>query len=158
MKWLSLILLLSLALVAFVLLRMPDPQDAGRAAETAAAEGQKRTEIVQAPRLQPLAAYAAITDRALFTRERSVKKAPKKQKPVVARQEPRLMLQALGIAVSEEGFIAIVKNRRTNKIERLRLHQKIDGWELVSITTEGFSFSKAGKKIFVVFKKSGGGG
>ncbi len=158
MKWVSLILLLILVVVVFVLAGLLDRSDDGtQSGGTNPVQAPQPVDVVAAPVLKSLSAYSAITERALFTRERAVKKAPRRKARKQPRQAPRLMLQALGIAVGEEGFIAIVKNRRTGQIDRLRLHQEIEGWELVSISTEGFSFQKSGKKLFVVFRKSGGG-
>jgi|GEM_PF-5893101 len=114
---------------------------------------------LEAARLQPgPSRYAAIRDRALFEEQR--RSPEKKKKRIVVRQQkiqPRPDLQALGIAVDDEGFLAVVKIRSTGKIRRMRLRDDIDGWKLTSIKPHGFSYSKGGKEMFIVFKQTEAG-
>ena len=157
MKILFLALLLALAGVLYWLSGMPDPAERlSRADATGKAPGS--VDVAPVPALKPLSAYSAVSEKALFTRERGFRKAPVKKPRIQPARQPRLEVQALGIAVSDDGMLAVVKERRTGKIRRLRINEQISGWKLVSIASDGFSFEKSGKEIFVVFKNTGGGG
>ena len=106
----------------------------------------------------PASAYADITRKALFNAERRVEAAPRARKPVTPpKREEKLDLLALGIAVNDDGFLAVVKNRRSGEIRRMRINERLDGWELVSIDREGFTFNKAGREAFIPFKQKEAG-
>jgi len=110
----------------------------------------------EARSLGEYAQYRVIVERPLFDTDREPpktivkEKVPKKKKPV-----KQLEVQALGIAVSNENLLAVVKDLRTGKISRLRIDDEIDGWTLTSVSADSFLFAKGEEKKEVKFKANG---
>jgi len=97
--------------------------------------------------------YRIITDKALFNEERRVETLRPRARPAPAPvRDERLELLALGIAVSDEGFLAVVKDKRKGAIIRMRLNERFNGWELQAISPDGFTYNKAGREAFIPFK------
>lgn len=98
--------------------------------------------------------FSSISDRPLFVEQRKfeVEKKPevnKKRAPV----RRTLKVQALGVAVSNEGILAVVKSQTSGKIFRLNIGDEIDGWTLESVANQQFSFSRDNINKVVTFKK-----
>lgn len=66
-----------------------------------------------------------------------------------------LRVQALGIAVSGELFIAVVKDLRTGEILRLRVNEKIDEWRLKRVSADSFVFANGEAEKVIGFRKNG---
>jgi len=152
-----LVLLLLLAALAGLYYRMSSPLDGQAQARPVAQDFQLALPDAREARLlldRSASDFQSVTKKALFNEERRVA-APKTRvvrKPASPRQQ-KLDVQALGIALSDEGFLAVVKERRSGDIRRMRLNEEINGWELVSITREGFSYRKEGREVFIPFKQ-----
>ncbi len=153
-----LVLLLMLAALAGLYYRMASPVDVS--AETLPATGggfEVALPDARDARLllnRPASDFQSLTQKALFNEDRRVTPPkPKVQRKPVPRPQQKLDVLALGIAVSDEGFLAVVKERRNGEIRRMRLNEKINGWELVSITREGFSYRKEGREVVIPFKQ-----
>ncbi len=104
-------------------------------------------------RLKPVQHYAAISQQPLFDETRKppvVVVQPKvvKKKPLVR----QLRIQALGIAVTSENVLAVVKDLRDGKIRRLRIDDTIDGWALKGVSEDSFVFNRNGSEKVVKFK------
>jgi len=100
--------------------------------------------------------YEAISELPLFDESR---RPPVAEVQTVVRQQPvqqRLQIQALGIAVADESILAIVKDLRTGKIQRMRLFEKIDGWELKRVDEDSFVFERNGVDQVVKFRNGRG--
>ncbi len=111
---------------------------------------------VDIARLESAADYSAIAKLPLFeeTRRPPVAKVKTvvKKKPV----EKRLQIQALGIAVTDDSVLAVIKNLRTGKIMRLRFNDQIDGWTLKEVAADRFVFEKNGIEKEIKFKRKQG--
>ncbi|MCP4981456.1 MAG: hypothetical protein GY935_13285 [Gammaproteobacteria bacterium] len=112
-----------------------------------------RVELTQ---LESIEEYSAIARLPLFNQTRrppvvEVKRVVKR-KPV----EQKLQIQALGIAVTSENLLAVVKDLRTGKIRRLRIDEKIDGWTLKRVADDSFVFERKGVEQMVKFKNDRG--
>jgi hypothetical protein len=106
--------------------------------------------------LKPLAAYQSITENPLFDEDRKPPEVVVEQevvKPKVVKKE--LMAQAIGIAVSGETLLAVVKELRSGAILRLKLNDDIDGWVLTSVSSSEFVFTKDDVRKIVAFKNNG---
>lgn len=103
--------------------------------------------------LDNIRAYDAIVERPLFIEEREIKKTLKKRTTrIVKPAVKKLKLKALGVAVTNETVLAVVKNLSTGKITRLNVGDLIDGWTLESVAEHSFVFSKDNQQKIVRFK------
>jgi hypothetical protein len=101
-----------------------------------------------------VSSYSSISDRPLFveTRKFEVEKKPEvKVKKAPVRRT--LKVQALGVAVSNEGILAVVKSQTSGKIFRLNVGDEIDGWTLQSVANQRFTFTRDNVNKVVTFKK-----
>ena len=104
--------------------------------------------------LGEVSGYSSISDRPLFVEQRKleIRKKPEiKVKPAPVRRT--LKVKALGVAVSNEGILAVVKSQASGKIFRLNLGDEIDGWRLQSVANQSFTFSRDNENKVVTFKK-----
>ncbi len=97
--------------------------------------------------------YESITDMPLFveSREKSikvVKKKKMKRKAVVQ----DLKVLTLGIALTNEGVLAVIKDIKNGKIIRLRINDEIYGWSLDGVSEDSFTFSKDRQRKIINFK------
>ena len=107
----------------------------------------------QARSLKGINQYAAISRAPLFTESRKLVKPEKTKKirrKVVVQQA--LSIKALGIALSGDGVIAVVKDLKNGKILRLGIQDKIYGWTLSSVSDGQFSFTKGSRSKIIKFK------
>lgn len=98
--------------------------------------------------------FNAIANRPLFVEQRKIeveKKPEVKKKRAPVRRT--LKVQALGVAVSNEGILAVVKSQTSGKIFRLNVGDEIDGWTLESVANQRFTFSRDNVNKVVTFKK-----
>ncbi len=63
------------------------------------------------------------------------------------------MVQALGIAVTGETILAVIKDLENGKVYRLRIDEEINGWTLKDVSTDSFIFSKGETEKSIGFKK-----
>ncbi len=97
--------------------------------------------------------YSAIVERPLFIEERRFEK--EQQQKVIRKATPvvqDLKVQALGIALTGEGIIAVLKDLSNGKIYRLRIGEEIYGWSLKSVSHESFTFVKGEAEKLIKFK------
>jgi hypothetical protein len=110
-------------------------------------------EATNVKKLKNMGDYNAIVERPLFIEDRQfvevkkVKVAPKKR-PVI----DDLKVKALGIALTGDGILAVLKDLKNGNNLRLRIGEEIYGWRLDSVSESSFTFSKAGKEKVVAFK------
>jgi hypothetical protein len=109
-------------------------------------------------KLDSVREYEAIATRPLFDEDRiedkqEVKKAPK---AVPRRVVDSLKVQALGVALSSDGILAVIKDLKTGRTVRLRIDDELYGWKLTSVADNKFTFSKQGKERVVQFKNDRG--
>lgn len=152
-----LVLLLMLTALAGLYYRIALPVDGPTETRSATGDFEITLPNVRDARLllnRPARDFQSLTQKALFNEDRRVTPPkPKVQRKPVPRPQQKLDVLALGIAVSDEGFLAVVKERRNGEIRRMRLNEKINDWELVSITREGFSYRKEGREVVIPFKQ-----
>ena len=87
----------------------------------------------------PIAAFAEITERPLFTESREPPPVPVAARAVTPPlQQLRLRLE--GIAMTPGASIAVVRDLADNKILRLGEGMKHKGWELISVSPDGVTF------------------
>ncbi len=107
--------------------------------------------------LEKINSYQGITNMPLFDEDREPdKKVVKTKKVVKAPVVDNLQVQALGIALSSDGIIAVIKDLKNGKILRLRINEEIYGWVLKGVSQEKFTFSKKGKEKTIIFKNDRG--
>ena len=100
--------------------------------------------------------YRVIAERPLFDTDREPPKALVVEKVVKKKKQTnQLKLQALGIAVTSENLLAVVKDLRTGKTSRLRIDDEIDGWTLTGVSADSFLFAKGEEEKVVKFKTNG---
>ena len=97
--------------------------------------------------------YESITEMPLFVESREkfikvVKKKKLQRKAVV--QDIKVL--ALGIALTNEGILAVIKDLKNGKIIRLRINEEIYGWSLDGVSEDSFTFSKEGQSKVINFK------
>lgn len=100
-----------------------------------------------------LSQYKAIIERPLFIEERQF--AAEEEVKVVIKPKPvieDLKVQALGIALSSEGILAVLKDLKNGKTLRMRIGDEIYGWALKGVSETSFTFSKGGKEKVITFK------
>ncbi len=105
--------------------------------------------------LNDISQYQAISADPLFDADREPAKKVVIKKVVQKKVEKQLKVQAIGIAVTGENLLAVVRNLRTGKIARLRVNEEIDGWTLNSVSADSFVFAKGENKKVVKFKANG---
>lgn len=103
--------------------------------------------------LQHISNYNAIVDRPLFIEQRRFEEEKTevvvKPKPVI--QE--LLVQALGIALTADGILAVIKDSKNGKTLRLRIGDEIYGWTLKGVSESSFTFSKDEREKVINFKE-----
>ena len=105
-------------------------------------------------KLGQLANYDSISNRPLFTESRELaKKVIKEKRKVIKPVIQDLKVQALGIALTGEGVLAVIKDLRNGKIVRLRINEEIYGWSLQGVSEENFVFMKDKQRKLINFKK-----
>jgi Tfp pilus assembly protein PilO len=103
--------------------------------------------------LKNLNAYNAIVERPLFLEERQFEE--EKKVKVVTRPKrviEDLKVTALGIALTSDGILAVLKDLKNGKNLRLRIGDEIYGWRLDGVSESSFTFSKAGREKVIAFK------
>lgn len=108
---------------------------------------------VRVNNLKSLNQYNAIVERPLFVEERQFE--PEEEVKVVSKPKPvieDLKVQALGIALTSDGILAVLKDLKNGKNLRLRIGEEIYGWRLDGVSESSFTFSKGGREKVVAFK------
>jgi len=105
-------------------------------------------------KLSAMDRYDDIYEKPLFAEGRelekqAVKKKVNKPKPVVQ----DLRVQALGIALTGEGVLAVIKDLKNGKIARLRINDQIYGWTLESVSDGKITFTKNKQNKVIAFKQ-----
>ena len=104
-------------------------------------------------KLQPLSNYQAITQAPLFDEDRLPEKMVlKKVVKKIKRINNELRVQGLGIAVMDEGILAVIKDLKNGKTMRLRIGEIIYGWSLKSVSNKHFTFVKGEVEKVINFK------
>jgi len=107
-------------------------------------------------RLEALSAYEAISQSPLFDADREPAKKEIKKKVVQKKQVKQdLLVKALGIAVTGESILAVVKDMKSGKILRLRVNEKFNGWTLKGVSKNSFVFFKDEAEKAIRFKNNG---
>lgn len=147
---LSLILIIAIVLVYFVNTQSEqEQQQAGRDLQINFSQDDSNVK-----QLENLNAYNAIVERPLFIEDRQFVEEKKVQ--VVRKPKPvidDLKVTALGIALTGDGILAVLKDLKNGNNLRLRIGEEIYGWRLDAVSESSFTFSKAGKEKVVVFKE-----
>lgn len=100
--------------------------------------------------------YRVIAEKPLFDQDREPPKVVAVKPNVIQKKaERQLMVQALGIAVSGETILAVVKDLRTGTITRLKVNEELEGWTLSGVSTDSFIFTKGDNEKIVNFKANG---
>jgi len=107
-------------------------------------------------KLEAFNEYEDIAQRPLFDADREpkiieVKKKVVQKKPV----KKDLLVKALGIAVTGESILAVLKDMKSGKILRLRINEGFNGWTLKSVSTDSFIFAKGETEKAIRFKNNG---
>jgi hypothetical protein len=108
---------------------------------------------VSGKKLKNLNQYSAIIERPLFIEERQFEE--EKKVKVVTRPKrviEDLKVKALGIALTSEGILAVLKDLKNGKNLRLRIGEEIYGWRLDGVSESSFTFSKGGREKVIAFK------
>lgn len=103
--------------------------------------------------LKQMNAYSAIVDRPLFIEERRFEQEIKEK--VIRKPTPVIQdfkVQGLGIALTGEGIIAVLKDLKNGDIVRLRIGDGFSGWSLKSVSHESFTFVKGEAEKVIKFK------
>jgi hypothetical protein len=108
---------------------------------------------VRGKNLENLNQYNAIIERPLFIEERQFTvdekvKVVRKPAPVI----DDLKVKALGIALTGDGILAVLKDLKNGKNLRLRIGEEIYGWRLDGVSESSFTFSRGGKEKVIAFK------
>ena len=113
--------------------------------------------VIDTRQLESVAYYQAIALNPLFSEDRKpfIEEAKKRTvKNKVVKKD--LQVKALGIAVSGELFLAIVKDMRSGKVLRLKINEQIDEWRLTSVSADSFIFSNGDLEKVISFRNKGG--
>ena len=100
-----------------------------------------------------LSSYGSISDQPLFIKNRKLNKPKTVQK--IIRKKPvdqTLRVKALGVALTGDGVIAVIKDLKDGKIVRMKIDDELKGWALKSVAEGQFSFRKDDLEITVKFK------
>jgi hypothetical protein len=103
--------------------------------------------------LDPFNAYDSISRKPLFDLDREPEKLEVKNEVIQIKKD--LLVQAIGIAVTGETILAVIKDLDNGKIYRLRIDEEINGWALKSVSADSFVFSKSEIEKSIGFKNSG---
>ncbi len=102
--------------------------------------------------LEGLGNYDSIIERPLFVPERQFEEV---KKPVVKKVRPvvkTLSVKALGVAVTNEDVLAVLKNLTSGKIIRMKVGDVIEGWTLDGVSEDSFIFSMDNQQKIIKFK------
>jgi hypothetical protein len=111
---------------------------------------ENRVDIAQ---LESIGAYASIIDLPLFDPTR---RPPQVEVKLVESPKPvvkQLKIQAIGIAVTSDHLLAVVKDLSTGKILRLRIGDSVEDWSLSRVSEDSLVFVRDGNEKIVQFKK-----
>ena len=109
----------------------------------------------QARQLSSVSEYQVISEKPLFDEDRAPEKIIVKERVVQQKVvERELKLQALGIAVADNSFLAVLKDLTNGKIFRLRLNEEFDGWSLASVSKDSFVFVKGKNSKVIAFRNN----
>ncbi len=99
--------------------------------------------------------YESIATRPLFDEDRKPARqvivAKKIEKKVVRKD---LVIQALGIALVGDKFLAVIKDLKTGKVLRLRINDSIYGWKLSGVSENSLIFSRADLEKIIKFRNN----
>lgn len=100
-----------------------------------------------------IAAFSEITERPLFRDDRQPPATP--QKTATAAVISPLRLQLVGVAITPESRIALVRDLSNNKMLHLSAGMKHQGWELISVsrTVATFKRGEQSQEIMLQTKK-----
>ena len=105
-------------------------------------------------RLEKINQYNSIFHKPLFDEDRELQKvviAKKKVEKKVTKNE--LLVQAIGIALAGDNFLAVIKDLKSGKIFRLRMDESISGWTLTGVSENSLVFSRGEVEEIVYFRK-----
>ena len=113
--------------------------------------------LAQAPKLTRqvtgLSQYSSIDQKPLFIQERKLTEKPPEKKRVINKTKvKKLNIQALGIALAGEGFIAVIKDLNTGKVKRLKINDQLYGWSLSTVAEGQFTFKKGKLEKAIKFR------
>jgi hypothetical protein len=115
---------------------------------------EANTTVASVKSLQNITNYNAIVERPLFIEERRFEEEKKEEK--VVRRAPviqDLRVQALGVALSGDGLLAVIKDLKNGQTKRLHIGDDIYGWVLKGVSESSFTFSKDKREKVVKFKE-----
>jgi hypothetical protein len=106
-------------------------------------------------KLEAFSAYEDIAQSPLFDTDRKPEKIEVKKKVVYKKPVQKdLTVKALGIAITGESILAVIKDMKNGKIIRLRINEEIYGWALKGVSTDSFVFSKGEIEKAIRFRNS----
>ena len=107
-------------------------------------------------KIKPFNAYESISHKPLFDSDREPEKIEVKNKEIEKIPVKKdLLIQAIGIAVTGETILAVIKDLENGKIYRLRIDEEINDWTLKSVSADRFVFSKSEIEKSIEFKNIG---
>jgi len=107
-------------------------------------------------KLEPFNKYKSISGKPLFDSDREPEKIEVTKEAIQKIPVKKdLLVQAIGIAVTGETILAVIKDLENGKIYRLRIDEEINGWALKSVSADSFVFSKSEVEKSIGFKNSG---
>jgi len=107
-------------------------------------------------KLEAFNEYEDIAQNPLFDADREPAKIEVKKKVIQKKQVKKdLMVKAIGIAVTGDSILAVIKDMSNGKILRLRINEKINGWTLKSVSTNSFVFFEGKKEKSINFRSNG---
>lgn len=106
--------------------------------------------------LAQIGEYDSIFLKPLFDEDREPEKKVVAKKKLIKPVRKKLSIQALGIALAGEKFLAVVKDLRNGKVLRLRVDEKIHGWTLTGVSANSLIFAQGDLKEIKQFRKDGG--
>ncbi len=110
----------------------------------------KEIQKVSTSQLANIDSYSEIIERPLFSFDRQ-----ETQEEIVTEQIPTQRpardpnLQLIGIVLSDEGQIALIKTRKDPKVKRVKLDEKIENWTLIELQNNSVKLL-SGKQEFVL--------
>ena len=105
-------------------------------------------------KLEPFNVYESIALKPLFDSDREPEKIEVTKEAIQKIPVKKdLLVQALGIAVTGETILAVIKDLENGKVYRLRIDEEINGWALKDVSTDSFIFSKGETEKSIGFKK-----
>ena len=107
-------------------------------------------------KLEPFNVYESISLKPLFDIDREPEKIEVENEVIQKIPVKKdLLVQAIGIAVTGETILAVIKDLENGKIYRLRIDEEINGWTLKNVSADSFVFSKSEIEKSIGFKNSG---